>query len=154
MQKKFMQMAIDEAIVNIERGGGPFGAAVVQKGRVISLCGNSVTRNNDPTAHAEVLAIREAAKILGSWDLSDCEIYSSCEPCPMCLGAIYWAHIPVVYYGADRNDAKNAGFDDTFIYDEIAREPKKRKISMHKISRDEALKSFKKWSAFPGKEKY
>jgi guanine deaminase len=154
MQKQFMEMAIDEAIINIEKGGGPFGAAIVKEGKVVSLTGNRVTQNNDPTAHAEILAIREAARILGTWDLSGCEIYSSCEPCPMCLGAIYWAHIPVIYYGAGRDDAKIAGFDDTFIYDEIAREPGKRKIKMHNILREKAVKSFQEWKKFPGKEKY
>jgi guanine deaminase len=154
MQEKYMRMAIDEAINNIERGGGPFGALIVKQGKLISISGNQVTQNNDPTAHAEVLAIREAANILGRWDLSDCEIYSSCEPCPMCLGAIYWAHIPIIYYGANRDDAKNAGFDDTFIYDEILRSPEKRKIKMHNILREIAVKGFDTWIKFPGKERY
>lgn len=149
-----MEMAIDEAIINIEMGGGPFGAVVARNGKIISCCGNRVTQDNDPTAHAEILAIREAARILKTWDLSDCEIYSSCEPCPMCLGAIYWAHIPVLYYGANREDAKNAGFDDTFIYDEISLDPVARKIKSYNILREKALAGFEKWLKYPGKEKY
>jgi tRNA(Arg) A34 adenosine deaminase TadA len=154
MNKTHMQSAINEAITNIDKGGGPFGALIVKDEKIISLCGNRVTLNNDPTAHAEVLAIREAAKILGRWDLSDCELYTSCEPCPMCLGAVYWAHIPVIYYGATRIDAKNAGFDDTFIYDEIALLPEKRKIKMQNILREKAVEGFEKWINFPGKARY
>jgi guanine deaminase len=154
MLEKYMQMAIQEAIENIDKGGGPFGAVIVKDGTIISRCGNRVTQDNDPTAHAEVLAIREAAGKLGTWDLSDCEIYSSCEPCPMCLGAIYWAHIPVIYFGADREDAKLAGFDDSAIYDEIGKIPSKRKIKMVNILREKALAGFEKWVKFPGKEKY
>jgi len=149
-----MNMAIDEAILNIERGGGPFGAIIVKEGKIISNCGNRVTKDNDPTAHAELLAIREAARILGNWDLSGCEIYCSCEPCPMCLGAIYWAHIQVIFYGANREDARIAGFDDSFIYDEILVEPEKRKIKMHNILREKAIKGFEKWKKFPEKEGY
>jgi len=154
MNKIFMQTAIDEAILNIERGGGPFGAVIVKDGKIISCCGNRVTQDNDPTAHAEVLAIREATRVLGKWDLSDCEIYSSCEPCPMCLGAIYWAHIPVIYYGANREDAKNAGFDDSFIYDEIGKNPENRRTKMHSVLREKALKSFDTWMTLPDKELY
>ncbi len=154
MCEKFMEIAIDQAILNIKNGGGPFGAVIVKEGEIIACCGNRVTQDNDPTAHAEVLAIREATRILGRWDLSDCEIYSSCEPCPMCLGAIYWAHIPVIYYGANREDAKNAGFDDSFIYEEIAKDNANRKTKMHNISRNIALKSFDNWIAFPDKELY
>lgn len=149
-----MELAINEARKNIERGGGPFGAVVVRNGEIISCFGNRVTQDNDPTAHAEVLAIRQASKVLCNWDLSDCEIYSSCEPCPMCLGAIYWAHIPVVYYGANREDAKSAGFDDSVIYDEINMKPLKRKIKMINILRDKAVKGFEEWLKFPGKKTY
>ncbi len=149
-----MEMAIDEAIINIEVGGGPFGAVVARNGKLISCCGNRVTQENDPTAHAEVLAIREAAKKLGTWDLSDCEIYSSCEPCPMCMGAIYWAHIPNIYYGANRLDAKNAGFDDSFIYEEISIAPENRKIKAVNMMREKALIGFEKWNQHPNKEKY
>ncbi len=149
-----MKLAIDEAIMNINRGGGPFGAVVVKDGKMISCCANRVTCDNDPTAHAEILAIRDACTTLGSWDLSDCEIYSSCEPCPMCLGAIYWARIPVIYYGANRDDAKEAGFDDSAIYDEIAMNPDKRKIKMQNILREKAVEGFKKWVSFEGKELY
>jgi len=154
MHNKYMEMAIGEAIRNIENGGGPFGAVIVKDEKMISCSGNRVTQDNDPTAHAEILAIREASRILKTWDLSDCVIYSSCEPCPMCLGAIYWAHIPVIYYGASREDAKNAGFDDSDIYDEIGKEPINRSIRMHNVLRDKALEGFQKWSDFEGKEKY
>ena len=149
-----MQAAIDEAIQNIKKGGGPFGAVIVKDEEIISCCGNRVTQDNDPTAHAEVLAIREATKKLGTWDLSDCVIYSSCEPCPMCLGAIYWAHIPVIYYGANREDAKNAGFDDSFIYEEISKSPEQRKAKMHNVLREKALEGFDAWIALPDKELY
>ncbi len=154
MIENFMKIAIDESVLNIDRGGGPFGAVVVKDGKIISCRGNRVTQDNDPTAHAEVLAIREAAKILGRWDLSDCEIYSSCEPCPMCLGAIYWAHIPVIYFAANREDAKNAGFDDSEIYDEIAADPDHRKIRMVNVLREKAVEGFDKWIEFPAKERY
>ncbi len=154
MIEKFMKIAIEESLNNIERGGGPFGAVVVKEGKLISRCGNHVTQSNDPTAHAEILAIREAAHILGTWNLSDCEIYSSCEPCPMCLGAVYWAHIPVIYFGATREDAKSAGFDDSVIYDEIGKEPDKRKIRMVNVLREVAVKGFQKWITFPGKKLY
>jgi guanine deaminase len=154
MNKNYMELAIEQASKNIKRGGGPFGAVIVRHGEIISCCGNRVTQDNDPTAHAEMLAIREASRILGNWDLSDCEIYSSCEPCPMCLGAIYWAHIPVIYYGASFEDAKNAGFDDSTIYDEISMNPLNRKIKMFNILRDKAVATFEEWMKFPGKQTY
>ncbi|MCB8994210.1 MAG: nucleoside deaminase [Bacteroidales bacterium] len=154
MSKKFMKMAIDEAIANIDKGGGPFGAVITREGKIIARCGNRVTADNDPTAHAEVLAIREAARVLGSWDLSECEIYSSCEPCPMCLGAIYWAHIPVLHFAGLKEDARNAGFDDSFIYEEIDRKPEDRKLKSYNILREEAVKGFEKWIAFENKEHY
>ena len=149
-----MRNAIGLASENVEAGGGPFGALVVKNGKIIAKCGNRVTEDNDPTAHAEVVAIREASRILGTWDLSGCELYCSCEPCPMCLGAIYWAHIESVFYGANREDAQNAGFDDLFIYEEIGREPGSRSIKMRSLLREEALKPFVKWINFPGKTKY
>jgi tRNA(Arg) A34 adenosine deaminase TadA len=154
MVENFMKLAIDEAILNIDRGGGPFGAIIVKDGRIISCCGNRVTRDNDPTAHAEILAIREASAVLGTWDLSDCEIYTSCEPCPMCLGAIYWARIPSIFYGANRDDAKKAGFDDSDIYNEMIKEPGKRKIKFHNVMRQEALNSFSAWLKYSRKEMY
>lgn len=121
MDKKneFMREAIELSVKNIDNDGGPFGAVVVKDGEVVARGVNRVTASIDPTAHAEVSAIREAAKKLGTFDLSGCEIYSSCEPCPMCLGAIYWAHLDKLYYANTKLDAKNIGFDDSFIYDEI-----------------------------------
>ena len=149
-----MELAIDEAILNIKNGGGPFGAVVVKNGEVIACCGNRVTQDNDPTAHAEVLAIREATKKLNSWDLSDCEIYSSCEPCPMCLSAIYWAHIKTIFYGNTKEDARSVGFDDNFIYDEIALDKNNRKIKAIPFLREEAIISFELWDKNENKTKY
>ena len=143
--KEYMMRAIETALHNVDNGGGPFGAVVVKDGEVISKCGNRVTASNDPTAHAEVLAIREAARKLGKYDLSDCEIYASCEPCPMCLGAIYWAHISSVYYACTRDDAKAAGFNDSYIYNELSVEPKYRSVRMLQADSQEGLKVFKKW---------
>lgn len=143
--KEYMMRAIETALHNVDNGGGPFGAVVVKDGEVISECGNRVTVSNDPTAHAEVLAIREAARKLGKYDLSDCEIYASCEPCPMCLGAIYWAHIGSVYYACTRDDAKAAGFNDSYIYNELSVEPKYRSVKMLQADSQEGLKVFKKW---------
>ena len=117
--RRFMQMAIDMSIKNIDEGGGPFGAVIVKDGRVVAMGANRVVPNNDPTAHAEVSAIRAACEALGTFSLEGCDIYSSCEPCPMCLGAIYWAHLDHLYYGANKHDAAAAGFDDQFIYEEL-----------------------------------
>ena len=115
-----MREAIKLSLDNIDHDGGPFGAVIVKDGKIIARGVNRVTASVDPTAHAEVNAIREAARVLGTFDLSGCEIYTSCEPCPMCLGAIYWAHLDKVYYGNTKADAKEIGFDDSFIYDELA----------------------------------
>lgn len=143
--EKYMRKAIELSIRNIDNGGGPFGALIVKDGKVIAEGANSVTLNHDPTAHAEVMAIREAAKALGTFDLSGCEIYTSCEPCPMCLGAIYWAHLDCLYYGNTKADAKQIGFDDSFIYEEIGREPMLRRVKTEQHLGDEALEAFKKW---------
>ena len=124
----FMREAIALSVENVKQGGGPFAAVIVKDGKVVAKAANRVTANNDPTAHAEVSAIREAARRLGTFDLSGCEIYTSCEPCPMCLGAIYWAHLDKMYYGNDKHDAKRIGFDDSFIYDEIALKPEERRM--------------------------
>ena len=118
-KKDFMKLAIDLSIENIDKGGGPFGAVIVKDNKVIAASGNSVTNDLDPTAHAEVNAIRKAAKVLGNFDLSGCEIYASCEPCPMCLGAIYWARINKLYFANTKVDADKIGFSDKFIYDEF-----------------------------------
>lgn len=144
--KLLMRKAIDLSIENVKCGGGPFGAVITKDGEIISTGVNQVTKNNDPTAHAEVSAIREAARKLGTFDLSGCEIYTSCEPCPMCLGAIYWAHVDKMYYGNSKTDAKNIGFDDSFIYDEIALVPQDRKLESEQILSDEAIVAFQNWT--------
>ncbi len=141
----FMRRAIALAVDNVENGGGPFGAVVVRNGEVVATGCNRVTPNNDPTAHAEVVAIREACKKLGTFDLSGCVIYTSCEPCPMCLGAIYWAHIDKIYYGANQHDAAAINFDDSFIYKELELKPADRQKPMENILHDEALAPFNMW---------
>ena len=151
---KFMRMAIELANENIMNGGGPFGALVVRDNQIVGRGGNQVTNFNDPTAHAEILAIRDASKNLGNYNLSDCMLYTTCEPCPMCLGAIYWARIPHVYYGNDRKDAADIGFDDEFIYREITLPINQRSILMQPLLSDEALETFKQWSVPPHKEEY
>jgi len=151
---KFMQMAIDAANENIENGGGPFWALVVRDGKIVGKGGNQVTNNNDPTAHAEIMAIRDASKNLQNYNLSDCVLYTTCEPCPMCLGAIYWARIPHVYYGNDRKDAADIGFDDEFIYREITLPISRRSVLMQSLLSDEAIVTFKQWQAMPHKEAY
>jgi tRNA(Arg) A34 adenosine deaminase TadA len=151
---QYMRKAIQLSIKNVEMGGGPFGAVIVKDGKIIATGANSVTRNNDPTAHAEVTAIRKAAKKLGTFDLSGCEIYTSCEPCPMCLSAIYWAHIDKIYYANTKTDAKNIGFDDSFIYDEIALRTEDRKIKTSQMMREEAIKAFETWNSKEDKIEY
>lgn len=142
----FMEMAIRLARQNVESGkGGPFGAVIVKGEEVIASAMNEVTSSDDPTAHAEVVAIRRACKELGTYQLSGCDIYTSCEPCPMCLGAIYWARPDRVFYAATRKDAAAAGFDDDFIYDEIDLSPDERKIPFVNIMRNEALDAFDQW---------
>jgi guanine deaminase len=150
----FMREAIKISLENINNGGGPFGAIIVKDGKIIARGVNRVTPNIDPTAHAEVMAIREAAKNLNDFNLSGCTIYTSCEPCPMCLSAIYWARIDNIYYGNTKLDAKNIGFDDSFIYDEIELPMEKRKIKTLQLLRDEAIEGFKKWENFEGKLEY
>lgn len=153
-QNKYMHEAIKISIDNVKNNGGPFGAVIVKDGEIIARGVNRVTDYNDPTAHAEVNAIREASKKLNRFDLSDCEIYTSCEPCPMCLGAIYWARLNKVYFANNKTDAKNIGFDDSFIYDEIEKPYEKRKIPTIQIMRDEALQAFKDWNSKEDKIKY
>jgi len=154
MKEKFMQKAIELSIKNIEKGGGPFGAVIVKDGKIIAQAANSVALHNDPTAHAEVNAIRQAAKKLNTFDLSGCEIYTSCEPCPMCLGAIYWAHLDKIYYGNNKIDAKNIGFDDAFIYEELELKPEDRKLKAEQVLPDEAKKAFEAWSNKTDKTEY
>ena len=150
----FMLEAINLSSKNIDEGGGPFGAIIVKENKVIARGVNRVTMNNDPTSHAEVNAIRDAAKVLNTFDLSGCDIYTSCEPCPMCLGAIYWAHINHIFYGNSKIDAKNIGFDDAFIYDEIMLPIEKRKLSTKQLLREEAQIVFQKWTNKEDKIEY
>ena len=144
--KEFMIEAIKKAQENIATGkGGPFGAVVVRDGKIISAVGNRVTSTNDPTAHAEVVAIREACKKMDTFDLTGCEIYASCEPCPMCLGAIMWARIDKLYFAADRKDASRAGFDDEVFYTELALPVEKRSLKPTQMMREEANEVFERW---------
>ena len=150
----FMQMAINLSIENVANGGGPFGAVIVRNGEVIATGVNRVTANNDPTAHAEVSAIREACAKLGNFKLEGCTIYTSCEPCPMCLSAIYWAGISRIFYGNTKADAKAINFDDSFIYDEIALPYAQRSIPCNNIMREKALSAFRAWEAKADKTLY
>jgi guanine deaminase len=155
MHNAFMARAIQLSIENVRSGrGGPFGAVVVKDGEIIAEGVNSVTLTNDPTAHAEVIAIREACKKLGSFELADCELYTSCEPCPMCLGAIYWARPARVYFGNSAADAANAGFDDSLIYQEITQPHSLRKIPMIPMMREEAIEAFRAWEKMADKIRY
>jgi guanine deaminase len=150
-----MQRAIALAVENVKSGaGGPFGAVVVKEGRIVAEGVNRVTQSNDPSAHAEIVAIREACRALGTFQLTGCELYTSCEPCPMCLGAIYWARPDRVFFGATAEDAAAAGFDDRFIYEELRREPGQRKIPMTPIMREEALAAFRAWRDQTGRIEY
>ena len=155
MNSPFMARAIQLAIENARSGqGGPFGALVVRDGSGIAEGVNRVTSTNDPTAHAEVLAIRQACQKLGLFELKTCELYTSCEPCPMCLGAIYWARLSRVYFGSFAADASKAGFDDSFIYREIAQPHAQRGIPMTQMMREEALAAFLAWQEKPNKIPY
>ncbi|MCD6557272.1 MAG: nucleoside deaminase [Bacteroidales bacterium] len=149
-----MREAIRLSRESVKNGGGPFGAVIVKDGEIIAAASNKVTQNNDPTAHAEVSAIREAAKKLNTFNLSGCEIYSSCEPCPMCLGAVYWAHLDKLYFANTKQDAKDIGFDDSFIYEEIDLPYEKRTIPNIQILRDEAFEAFKDWEQKEDKTEY
>lgn len=146
-QEAFMREAISLSIQNVTSGnGGPFGAVVVKDGVIIARGANEVTSSNDPTAHAEVVAIRNACAAIGSFQLTGCDIYTSCEPCPMCLGAIYWARPERIYYGNSKEDAATINFDDQFIYEEIAKPINERKLFTQQLMRDEALEGFRTWS--------
>jgi len=151
---EYMREAIELSVNNIDNNGGPFGAVIVKDGKVIAKGVNRVTSNIDPTAHAEVNAIREAAKVLGTFDLSGCEIYSSCEPCPMCLGAIYWARLDKLFFANTKQDAKDIEFDDSFIYEELDLPIEKRKIPTKQMLREEALAAFNKWKSKEDKIEY
>lgn len=150
----FLQRAIEIASDGIGEGGGPFGAVIVKDGKIIAGEHNRVVMNNDPTAHAEVLAIRKASALLKSHELHECILYSSCEPCPMCLGAIYWAGIKKVFYSCDRNDAENAGFSDKLIYNEIILDPSQRQISFVRLTDAGGKEVFRKWEELEDKISY
>ncbi|MGX5688108.1 nucleoside deaminase [Arcticibacter tournemirensis] len=153
--EKYMSLAIALSESNIQEGsGGPFGAVIVKDGEIIAQSANTVLSTNDPTGHAEVSAIRLAAKALNSFDLSGCVIYTSCEPCPMCLGAIYWARISKIYYGNTRTDAEEIGFDDKFIYNELSLPAEKRQLPSEQILHSESLSVFRKWQLSEDKKHY
>ena len=149
-----MQRVIELSINSVRNGGGPFGAVIAREGEIIAEGSNGVTIYNDPTAHAEVTAIRKACEKLGTFDLKGCEIYTSCEPCPMCLGAIYWAHLDKIYYANDRKDAADIGFDDDFIYQEIEVKPQYRKKPSEILMREEGLEAFRIWNKKTDKIEY
>jgi tRNA(Arg) A34 adenosine deaminase TadA len=151
---KFMTRALEIARENIDQHGGPFGAVIVRNEIIIAEAGNSVTKKNDPTAHAEIEAIRMATTKINSFDLTGCVIYSSCEPCPMCLGAIYWAHLDKLFFAGTRIDAAKAGFDDEFIYTELTLPPEKRHLPSENIQQTQAIDIFKYWTSKENKIEY
>src|SRR3954467_3611944 len=151
----FMQEAIRQADEGMRSGrGGPFGCVIVRRGEIVARGNNRVTSTNDPTAHAEVTAIRDACRDLATFQLADCELYTSCEPCPMCLSAIYWARIPTVFYGNTRTDAAAIGFDDDFIYQQVPLPPEQRTVKMQLFLRNEAQGAFREWAAKTDKVRY
>lgn len=152
--KQFMQQAIDLSIENVANGGGPFGAVIVKDNKVVAAGVNRVTANNDPTAHAEVSAIRAACQKVGSFKLEGCTIYTSCEPCPMCLSAIYWAGLSRICFANTKKDAEDIDFSDKFIYEEIERPVGKRSIPTEQFMRDEALQAFRDWEEKTDKIEY
>ena len=154
MNKEFMKMAIELSIESVNKKGGPFGCVIVKNNKVIAKGSNKVTSTNDPTAHGEIVAIREACKKLNNFNLNGSELYSTCEPCPMCLSAIYWARISKIYYANTREDAQKIDFDDSFIYSEFEKKVKERKIPMIQMMRNEALKAFELWDKKKDKIKY
>ena len=149
-----MKRAIELSIKSVNNGGGPFGSVIVKGDKIIAEGSNKVTSNNDPTAHGEIVAIREACKKLNNFSLNGCELYSTCEPCPMCLSAIYWARIDKIYYANTREDARKIDFDDSLIYTELQKNIDKRKIPMIQMMRNEALKAFEMWDKKTDKVKY
>jgi|TARA_Y100000758_G_scaffold276240_1_gene221006 tRNA(Arg) A34 adenosine deaminase TadA len=154
MKNEFMKRAIELSIESVNKGGGPFGSVIIKDNKIISEGYNKVTTNNDPTAHGEIVAIREACKKLKNFNLSDCELYSTCEPCPMCLSAIYWSRINKIYYANTREDARKIDFDDSLIYSELQKNINKRKIQMIQMMRNEALEAFELWDKKIDKVKY
>ena len=153
-KNKYMLRAIDLSINSANTDGGPFGCVIVKENKIISEGSNKVTSSNDPTAHAEVVAIREACRKLNTFNLTGCDLYTSCEPCPMCLSAIYWSHVDNIFYANTRNDAKNINFDDSLIYSEISKKIEDRKIPIKQMLRDEALKAFEIWDKKKDKIEY
>ena len=154
MKNEFMKRAIELSIKSVNTDGGPFGCVIVKDGKIVAEGSNKVTSTNDPTAHGEIVAIREACKKLNNFNLNGSELYSTCEPCPMCLSAIYWARISKIYYANTREDAQKIDFDDSFIYSEFEKKIKERKIPMIQIMRNEALKAFELWDKKTDKVKY
>ena len=154
MKNKFMERAIELSIQSVNNGGGPFSSIIVRGEKNIAEGSNKVTLSNDPTAHGEIVAIREACKKLNNFNLSGCELYSTCEPCPMCLSAIYWARLDKIYYANTRNDAQRIDFDDSFIYSEFQKNINKRTIPMIQMMRNEALEAFELWDKKTDKVKY
>ena len=154
MKNEFMKRAIELSIESVKNGGGPFGCVIVKDKKIISEGSNKVTSTNDPTAHGEIVAIREACKKLNNFNLRGGELFSTCEPCPMCLSAIYWAHIDKIYYANTREDARKIDFDDSLIYLELQKNIEERKIPMIQMMRDEALKAFELWDKKTDKVKY
>ena len=154
MDRAHMQRAIELSVKNVHSGGGPFGAVIVKDGKILAEGANSVTSSNDPTAHAEILAIRAACKKLGTFERKGCEMYTSCEPCPMCLGAIYWARLDRVYFGNSAADALKVGFDDSFIYRQIAQPHPQRTIPMIQMMPEQAWEGFRTWDEKPDKTRY
>ena len=154
MKNKFMQRAIELSIESINSGGGPFGSVIVKDEKIISEGMNRVTVDNDPTSHGEIVAIRNACKKLNTFNLSNCSLYSSCEPCPMCMSAIYWSRIGKVYYANTRDDAKKINFDDSLIYSEIPKKNEDKKIPIKQMMRNEALKAFDLWDKKADKIEY
>jgi len=154
MNDKFMKRAIELSVENVNKGGGPFASVIVKDNKIIAEGSNKVTLSNDPTAHGEIVAIREACKKINNFSLNSTELYSTCEPCPMCLSAIYWARINKIYYANTRDDAQKIDFDDSLIYTELKKNIDQRKIPMIQMMRDEALKAFELWNKKLDKVKY
>ena len=153
-KNKFMLRAIELSVSSANDTGGPFGCVIVKDDKIIAEGSNKVTFSNDPTAHAEIVAIREACKKLNTFNLSGCDLYASCEPCPMCLSAIYWSHVDNIFYANTREDAKKINFDDSLIYSEISKKNEDRKIPIKQMLRDEALKAFEIWNKKTDKIEY
>lgn len=153
-KEELMRRAIELSENSVRNGGGPFGAVIAKDGEIIAEGSNKVTINNDPTAHAEVCAIRNACKILNTFELANCVIYTSCEPCPMCLGAIYRARPKAIYYANTRKDAADIGFDDDFLYEELKKKLEERTLPIHQLGRENAIKVFEEWTKKSDKIEY